>query len=94
MSKQFYFEQFSLASVHRLVLFDSYISDATNLGVMAMKGYSTLPKAPVLLDSHHQTVSCHIQDTRWGVSYHSAEKQSVTLDFEKIFHKKIQVIMF
>ena len=35
-------------------------------GVMAMKGYFTFPKAPALLEPHHQIVQCHIQDTRWG----------------------------
>ncbi len=29
-----------------------------------MKGYSTLPKAPALLEPHHQIVQCHILDTR------------------------------
>ena len=33
---------------------------------MAMKGYSAFPKAPALLEPHHQIVYCHIQDTRWG----------------------------
>ena len=42
-----------------------------------MKGYSALPKAPALLELHHQIIVCHIQDTRWGVSYPSAEVQSV-----------------
>ena len=32
---------------------------------MAMKGYSALSKAPVLLGPLHQIVLCHIQDTRW-----------------------------
>ena len=34
-----------------------------DLGVMAMKGYSTFTKAPALLEPHHQIVWCHIQDT-------------------------------
>ena len=33
---------------------------------MAMKGYSAFPKAPALLEPHHQIASCHIQDTRYG----------------------------
>ena len=37
-----------------------------DLGVIALKGYSAFPKAPVLLEPHHQIVYCHIQDTRWG----------------------------
>ena len=30
-----------------------------------MKGYSAFPKAPALLEPHHQIVLCHIRDTRW-----------------------------
>ena len=33
---------------------------------MAIKGYSAFPNAPALLEHHHQIVSCHILDTRWG----------------------------
>ena len=35
---------------------------------MAMKGYSAFPKAPALLEPHHQIVYGHILDTRvfWG----------------------------
>ncbi len=33
---------------------------------MAIKGYSAFPKAPALLEPHHQIVSCHNQDTPWG----------------------------
>ena len=38
--------------------------DRVDLGVMAMKGYSAFPKAPALLELHHQIVLYHIQDTR------------------------------
>ena len=48
-----------------------------DLGAMAIKGYSSFTKAPALLEPHHQIVWCHIQDTHWGRSYPSAEKQSV-----------------
>ena len=48
-----------------------------DLGAMAMKGYSAFPKAPASLEPYHQIVYCHIQDTRWGWSYPSAEVQSV-----------------
>ena len=47
-----------------------------DLGAMAMKGYSAFPKAPALLETHHQfsVISGH----SLGVgSYHSAEVQSV-----------------
>ena len=37
-----------------------------NLETMAMKGYSTFPKALALLEPHHQIVKCHIQNTHWG----------------------------
>ena len=30
---------------------------------MAMKGYSTFPKATALLKTHHQIVKCHIKNT-------------------------------
>ena len=32
---------------------------------MVMNEYSTFPKAPALLEPHHQIVSCHNQDTHW-----------------------------
>ena len=31
-----------------------------DLAAMAMKGYSAFPKAPVILEPHHQIVQCHI----------------------------------
>ncbi len=37
-----------------------------DLGAMAMKGHSEFPKAPALLELHHQIVYCHIQDTPGG----------------------------
>ena len=48
-------------------------SDQSDLGVMAMQGYSTFPKAP-------DTVKCHTQDTRYGISYPSVEGQSILWD--------------
>ena len=48
-----------------------------DLGAMAMKGYSALPKAPAILEPYHQIVYCHIQDTHCGGSYPSAEMQPV-----------------
>ena len=54
-----------------------------------MKRYSAFPKAPALPESHHQIVYRHIQDTSWGGSYPSAEKQSVystaPADWENLF---------
>ena len=49
-----------------------------DLAAMAMKGCSAFPKAPALLEPHHQIVWCQIQDTHWvKESYPSAEVQSV-----------------
>ena len=44
---------------------------------MAIKGYSTFPKIPTLLEPHNQIFQCHIQDAFWGVLTHSAEMQFV-----------------
>ena len=59
-----YFEQFSLALVCSLVLFDPQIGfyqlqplqAREYLKVIAMKRYSAFPKAPVLLEPHYQIV--------------------------------------
>ena len=64
MSKQLSFKQFSLAQVHSLVLFDPYIEPyqvlplraRVDFGAMAIKGFSAFPKAPALLEPHHQIV--------------------------------------
>ena len=32
-----------------------------DLGAMAMKGESVFPKAPALLEPHHQIISCHME---------------------------------
>ena len=58
MLKQSHFKQ------HSLVLFDSKMVSyqvlplwaRVDLGAIAMKGYSTFPKAPALLELHHQIV--------------------------------------
>ena len=42
---------------------------------MAIKGYSTFPKAPALLEPQHKIVLGHIQDTQ--DSYLSSEMQLV-----------------
>ena len=36
-----------------------------NLGMMPIKGHSTFPKGPGLLEPHHSIVLRHIQDTQW-----------------------------
>ena len=66
---------------YQTVLFDQQIGpyqvlplqDRVDLGAKAMKGYSIFPKAPALLEPHHQIVLCHILGTYWGGSYLSAE---------------------
>ena len=47
------------------------------LGTMAMKGYSAFPKAPALLQPHHQIVKCHIRTLVGGGSNSFAEMQSL-----------------
>ena len=37
-----------------------------DLCAMVMKGYSTFPKVPALLEPHEQIVQCHIKDICWG----------------------------
>ena len=62
--KQFYFKQVRFAKVRSFLSFDSKIGSyqvlplqaRVNLGAMAIKGYSAFPKAPALLESHHQVV--------------------------------------
>ena len=44
---------------------------------MAMKEYSAFPKAPGLLEPHHQIALCHIHDSLKGGNYSSAEMQLV-----------------
>ena len=50
--------------------------DRVDLGAMAIKGYSAFPKAPASLESHHQIVSYHIQDTHWGRGLTPLERSS------------------
>ena len=38
------------------------LRDRVDRGAMVMKRYSAFPKAPALLESHHQIMYCHIQD--------------------------------
>ena len=47
-------------------------------GATAIKGYPTFPKAPALLEPHHQIVLCYIQETCWG-SLSFLQMQSVYL---------------
>ena len=79
MIKQFYFKQFNLTSFAcsqfkcQTFLLDPYIRHyqvpplwvREDLGVMAMKEYSTFSKSSVLLEPHHQLVLCYIQYTHW-----------------------------
>ena len=69
MSKQFQTNEFSRSTQFSSIWpMDRTLPGATtpgrvDLGSMAMKDYSTFPKTPALLDSHHQIVACYIQDT-------------------------------
>ena len=64
MSKQYNLKQFSLAQVHSLILFDPWIElyqglplrARLDLAAMAMKGYSTFPIAPALIEPHNQII--------------------------------------
>ena len=68
--------QFSISTQFKCqtVLFGTYIGPyqvlllraRLNLGTMAMKEFSTFPKAPALPEPHHHFSKCHIHDTRWG----------------------------
>ena len=55
------------------------LQERTDLGEMAIKGYSVFPKLPALLEPHHQILLCHIRTLVRKGSYPnpSAEKQSV-----------------
>ena len=68
-------------SNHGLILFNPNqvlpLQARVNLGAMAMKGCSTFPKAPALLEPQYQIVLYHIQDSHCRGSLSSAEKQSV-----------------
>ena len=61
------------------MLLDRALSGATTPGQSGpgSDGNEGVPKAPALLEPHHQIVLCHIQDTHRGGSYPSAEKQLV-----------------
>ena len=68
------FKQFTLVYVHNLVLFAPQIwlyqvlplRARADLGEMAVKVHPEFPKAPSLLQPHHQIDKWHIQDTHWG----------------------------
>ena len=64
MQKQFYLKQFSLLLIHSLVLFNLLVGPGKvqpirardEPGAMAIKGYSSFPRAPAFLESHHQII--------------------------------------
>ena len=61
---------------------------------MAMNGYFMSPPTPGL-ESHHQIVLCHIQDTLWEESYASAFDMQLikeTKPRNKKFHKILSII--
>ena len=62
-SKFYSLQEISFVNIlfkYQTVLFDPYIGPylraSVDLGAMAMKGYSTFPKALEILESHHQIV--------------------------------------
>ena len=62
-----------------------------DLGAMAMKRYSAFPKAPALLEPHHQIVKCHIQDTCWrGVLPLCREAVGVSFSPSRLGNKTIK----
>ena len=61
---------------------------------MAINGYSAFPKAAALLEPHYQIVLCYILDTRLGVSYPSAVKQSVYSTAPSDWSIFVMVIVF
>ena len=54
-------------------------SDSVDLGAMAVKCYSTLPRGPEL-EPHHQVIYIYIQTTRCGKSHFAAEIFGVSLN--------------
>ena len=56
------------------------LRDRVNLGAVTMKGYSTFPKAPALLEPHPQIVLYHIQEThgRGGLTLQRCRLYSTT----------------
>ena len=64
MLKQFYFKQFSIAQVSRVLSMSQTelnyqvlpLRARVDQGAMAMKGYSAFPNAPALLEPHHEIV--------------------------------------
>ena len=56
-----------------------------NLGVMAMKGYSVFPKAPVLLKTDHQSVKCITPSAEMQWVYSAAPADWANHDEDWIF---------
>ena len=85
MSKQFYFKQFSLAKEQSLVLFDPYLGPTqlqplrarVDRGSMAIKGYSTFPRFPALLEPHHHILVTYPGHSLVVGGYLSAQMQSM-----------------
>ena len=47
------------------ILLGATVPDQVDLGAMAIKRYSPLPKVPALRQPYHHIVQCHMQDIRW-----------------------------
>ena len=67
-----------------------------DLGAMAVKGCSAFPKAPVVLEPHHQIVECHIQDTHWGggLSVYSTAPTDLAIHRVNVKTVLFQIIQF
>ena len=50
-----------------------------DLEALEMKGYTTFPKTPALLETYHQIVWYHIQDTCWSGGRLCKESQCILL---------------
>ena len=85
MSKQSYFEQFSFAKVHSLVLFDLWIEPyqvlplwaRVDLGEMAITGYSAVPRSSNITEASQSNCLVSYSGHSLMGSYPSVEKQSV-----------------
>ena len=82
------FQTIQFIQVQSLVLFTYQtppLRAVVDLGAMAMKGYSTFPKAPALLESSYLIIQCHIQDgrCRWD-PYPSTDMHPLTTDWANL----------
>ena len=60
-----------------------------NLGAMAIKKYSEFPKAPVLLEPHHQTFKFHIRTLVGEVLHIGREAVGVFCSPSRLGHEEL-----